>query len=139
MSAVSASLVYAVRRFNRFYTNILGLLDKSMLHSGFSLPESRILYELFYSGGQSAKQLAGRLVIDSGYFSRLIKSLEAKELVERVPSIEDRRSYLLFLTDKGRETFLRLDSLSDSQITGLIEKLSDVKRERLALGIASVE
>ncbi len=139
MSAVSPSLVYAVRRFNRFYTNILGLLDKSMHHSGFSLPEARILYELFYNAGQSAKQLTEELVIDPGYFSRLLKGLEAKELVKRVPSIEDKRSFLLFLTGKGRETFLRLDSLSEHQITGLMEKLPDMKREQLAFGIAAVE
>ena len=139
MSAVSSSLVRAVRRFNRFYTNILGLLDKNMLHSGFSLPEVRILYELFHKGGQSASQLTGELVIDPGYFSRLLKRLETMGLVHRVPSKEDGRSHLLFLTDAGRETFLRLDSLSTSQITGLIEKLPDAKRERLAQGIAAVE
>ena len=139
MSAVSTSLVHAMRRFNRFYTNILGLLDKSMLHSGFSLPEARILYELYHKGGQSAKQLTGELVIDPGYFSRLLKHLEAMELVRRVPSEEDGRSHLLFLTEKGKETFLQLDSLSDRQITGLIDKLPDIKRDRLAIGIASVE
>ncbi len=139
MPAVNPSLVHDVRRFNRFYTNILGLLDKSMLKSGYSLPEARLLYELYHNGGQSASQLTGELTIDPGYFSRLFKHLETRGLVRREKSPEDGRAYLLYLTDKGKETFLHLDQLSQRQISGLTEKLPENRQALLTQGIAAVE
>ena len=139
MSAASPSLVHAVRRFNRFYINMLGLMDKSIYHSGFSLPEARILYELYHGGGQSAKQLTGKLIIDPGYFSRLLKGLEAKGLILRTPSTLDGRSHLLYLTDLGKETFLHLDNLSDKQMDGLLCSLPEKNREALEQSIIALE
>lgn len=38
--------VSIIRSFNRYYTNILGLLDQHILESDLSLSEVRVLHEI---------------------------------------------------------------------------------------------
>ncbi len=65
--------VYKIREFNRFYTVLLGLLDRNFLNSEYSVTEIRILFELENNDGCSAVDLIEKLYIDKGYLSRLIK------------------------------------------------------------------
>ena len=139
MHVVPAALIKTVRGFNRFYTNILGLLDNHLLKSDFSLPEVRVLYELAHRADCTAKRLIEELKIDPGYLSRIIKRLEKQGLVYRVQSKEDGRAYHLHLTDKGMETFSHLDRLSDEQIGGLLADLKEDGRTKLVQGMRFIE
>ena len=139
MPAVPAALVKTVRSFNRFYTNILGLLDHHLLKTDFSLPEVRVLYELAHRENCTAKELTGELKTDPGYLSRILKRLEKQGLVYRVQSKEDGRAYHLHLTDVGVETFSHLDRLSDEQIGGMLADLKEDGRAKLVQGMLSIE
>jgi len=139
MHDMPAALVHTVRRFNRFYTNILGLLNHHLLDSDFSLPEARVLYELTNNKDLTAKKLIEELKMDPGYLSRLLKRLEKQGLLLRVQSKEDGRVYQLHLTDKGKKTFSKLDKLSNLQIGGLISNLSADNMDRLAQGMGAIE
>lgn len=139
MNSIYQSTIHTIRRFNRFYTNVLGLLDQHMLDSDYSLSEARILYEIGHSEGCTAKKLIEVLRIDPGYLSRIIKGFEKQGLTYRVRSTEDGRLYLLYLTDKGRQTLLNLNELSDQQIHQMLNQLSDVDQKRLVKGMEMVE
>jgi DNA-binding MarR family transcriptional regulator/ribosomal protein S18 acetylase RimI-like enzyme len=139
MNSPETALIDAVRRFNRFYTNILGLLDRHLLDSDFSLSEARVLYEIGHSGDCTAKKLIEELRIDPGYLSRMIKRFEKLRLVYRVQSAEDGRLHYLYLTDHGRETLSRLDGLSDGQIGRLLGRLPEPDRQRLAASMQTIE
>ena len=139
MHAAPAALIQTIRRFNRFYKNILGLLNRHLPDSEFSLPEARVLYELNCGSDCTAKELAGELKMDSGYFSRVITGLIRRGLVHRVQSALDGRSYHLNLTELGKETFARLDRLSDQQTRILAEGLSCDRQQRLAEGMRIIE
>jgi DNA-binding MarR family transcriptional regulator/GNAT superfamily N-acetyltransferase len=139
MQTAPSALIYTVRRFNRFYTNILGLLNHHLLSSDYSLPEARILYELYNSRDITSRKLTDELKIDPGYLSRTLKRLEKQGLLTRVKSAADGRAYPINLTDKGRGTFRELDLLSDKQIGGLMANLDEDRRERLMSGMRNVE
>jgi DNA-binding MarR family transcriptional regulator/ribosomal protein S18 acetylase RimI-like enzyme len=139
MQTAPSALIHAVRRFNRFYTNILGLLNHHLLNSDYSLPEARVLYELYSSQDITSKKLTEELKIDSGYLSRIIKRMEKQGLLYRMKSAADGRAYPINLTDKGKETFRKLDGLSDKQIGGLMTNLNEDRRERLMIGMHAVE
>jgi hypothetical protein len=61
-----------IRSFNRFFTNIIGLLNRHFLDGPFSLTEGRVLYEIYHTGDCSAKKIRANIVIDEGYLSRII-------------------------------------------------------------------
>lgn len=131
--------IHVIREFNRFYTNILGLLDRHMLDSEFSLSEARVLYEIGQKEKCTAKGLIEELKIDPGYLSRIIKRFENYDLTYRIQSTEDGRVYYLKLTDKGRGILSRLDKLSDGQIYNMISSLSDYDKKMLAKSMKTIE
>ncbi len=131
--------VAAFRRFSRFYTRVLGLLDSRLLSSEFTLSELRVLYEIGTMERCTSKQLIEWLNIDAGYLSRIMKRFEKEDLAYKVQSPEDGRSYLLHLTDKGRETLARMDALSDGQVRELIGGLSERELTRLSDSMKFIE
>ena len=101
--------VAAVRRFNRFYTQKIGVLQDGLLNSPFSLTETRVLYELAHRERPTASELGRDLGLDAGYLSRILRSFEQKSLVKKAPSPADGRQLLLTLTRKGEEAFAPLN------------------------------
>lgn len=67
-----------IRKFNRFYTPLIGILDRNYLDSGYSVTENRILFELYENERLSAKYLCNLLLLDKGYISRVISGFEEK-------------------------------------------------------------
>lgn len=139
MQTTPSALIHAVRKFNRFYTNILGLLNHHLLNSDYSLPEARVLFELANSRDITSKMLTEELKIDPGYLSRIVKRMEKQGLLYRVKSAADGRTYPINLTDKGIETYRVLDGLSDTQIGGLMANLDAERRDRLMGGMRNIE
>src|SRR5262245_37336534 len=93
-----AAVVAEVRRFNRYYTGVIGLLDEHFLKSEFTLSEGRVLYELAHRDGLTASDLVQSLRLDPGYLSRIVARFEKKKLLKRTPVAEDRRQAALSLT-----------------------------------------
>src|ERR1700691_4784880 len=86
--------VHSMRRFNRFYTRQIGLLDEGLLNSPFSLTEVRTLYELAHRDQLTAAELCGDLGLDAGYLSRILRKFEKKRLIAKKTSPKDGRQSL---------------------------------------------
>ena len=121
--AVAEPTVSALRRFSRFYTRQLGLLDEGLLDSGFTLTEMRVLYELAHRDGLVAADLARELALDPGYLSRLLRRFQAQGLIGRSAHAGDARRSTLALTAKGRKTFAPLNRASSAQAAALVAHL----------------
>jgi DNA-binding MarR family transcriptional regulator len=120
-----------IRSFNRYYTNMIGLLDQHFLDTPYSLTEGRVLYEISHIENCSAKKIRANILIDEGYLSRIIENFMKKGLVTKTPSPEDRRSHLIALTEKGKTEFSRLNDNSNKMISQMIVKLSGKERAEL--------
>lgn len=136
----SASLrTEAVRRFNRFYTRKIGLLEEGLLHSPFTLTEARVVYELAHRKRTTATQLCEELGLDAGYLSRLLAAFQKRGFIEKRPAEADRRQQILSLTDAGQEAFAALDAASRGEIAALLSGLSDISQDRLVHAMESIE
>lgn len=120
-----------IRSFNRFYTNIIGLLDQHFLDSPFSLTEGRVLYEICNTDECSAKKIRETIVIDEGYLSRILDNFSKRGLIKRTPSAHDRRVRIILPTQKGKQEFASLNANSNTLIARLVEELSEEERTNL--------
>ena len=124
-------LIARIRSFNRFYTNIIGLLDQHFLESPFSLTEGRVLYEICNIEECSAKKISENIVIDEGYLSRSLDNFAKRVLIEKTRSPGDGRMRIIAPTGKGRREFASLNENSNILISQLIEKLTKEERTDL--------
>jgi DNA-binding MarR family transcriptional regulator len=137
--ATESAHVAALRRFSRFYTRQLGLLDERLLGSGFSLTEVRVLYEIVHQPGQTAAGLGRALAIDAGYLSRLLRRLVTRGLVKRGAHASDARSSTLAATAKGHKALAPLEQASSAQAAALISHLDPGGADELRAAMRTVE
>lgn len=138
-TAAAEPTVGALRRFSRFYTRQLGLLDEGLLDSGFTLTEMRVLYELAHRDAPVAADLARELALDAGYLSRLLRRFQAQGLIGRSAQAGDARRSTLALTAKGRRTFAPLNRASSVQAAALVAHLDAGAKADLRAALDSVE
>jgi DNA-binding MarR family transcriptional regulator len=93
-------IVSRIRGFNRFYTNILGLLDMHILNSGYSLTEARILFDLNETERCTANTLSAKLKIDKSYLSRILARFEKNGLISKEVSCDDSRFNFILLSKR---------------------------------------
>ena len=129
----------AVRRFSRFYTKQIGLLDEGILQSPYSLTEARVVYELAHGAERTASEIATGLGLDPGYLSRVLRSLGRRGLIEKTRSPDDRRRVFVRLSRAGRKAFEQLNAGSDEQIRALLERLEEAQQRRLVGAMGVVE
>jgi DNA-binding MarR family transcriptional regulator/N-acetylglutamate synthase-like GNAT family acetyltransferase len=128
-----------VRRFNRFYTRRMGLLQEGLLQSRFSLAEVRVLYEIAHLPQPTARLIATTLGMDEGHLSRLLGQLRARGLVSARASTSDRRRRILALTARGQMAFADLNSRATDEVAELLHPLSPSARQQLLASLAAVE
>lgn len=139
MSVELSDPVAAVRRFNRFYTRAIGVLERGYLGTPYTVAEGRVLYEIAKADGVTAKAVGEITGLDAGYLSRIVARLERDGVVARERSARDGRSALLRLTDHGAEVFAPFDQRSAALVEGMIASLSTPQRGRLTGAMAEVE
>ncbi|MFN3348382.1 GNAT family N-acetyltransferase [Pseudorhodoplanes sp.] len=129
----------AVRRFSRFYTRRLGLLDEGLLQSPFTLTQARVLYELAQQREATATALAAALRIDHGYLSRILRVFEERGLIVRRRDKNDARQIVVSLTTKGHTAFAALDHRSQRETGQLLAHLDDAEQSRVVAAMGTIE
>lgn len=127
-----------LRRFNRTYTQRIGVLEESFLGTGRPLGVSRLLFEIGPSGC-GVRELRERLDLDSGYLTRLLRRLEDEGLARVEADPADRRRRVATLTPAGRTAWQELDDRSEELAERLIAPLTERQRARLAEALATAD
>ena len=118
-----------IRQFNRYYTVWLDVMNKSHLETGFSWPESRVLFEIYTNQGINATELCEHLSMDKSYVSRILAKLEKKRFITRKLVSGSKGIKKLYLTNTGSEEAKKIDWNGDKQI---YEKLKNMDKEDCA-------
>jgi DNA-binding MarR family transcriptional regulator/predicted GNAT family acetyltransferase len=129
----------AVRRFARFYTRRIGLLDEGLLESPFSLSQARVLYELAQQREATATALASALDIDHGYLSRILRGFAERDLIVRRRDKNDGRQVVISLTTKGHKAFAALDHRSQRETGDLLKHLDEAEQVRVVTAMDIIE
>lgn len=136
--SASTAHVKAVRSFNRFYTQRIGVLDP-YLDSEFSLTEVRVLYELAHRDQPTATELGRDLALDAGYLSRILRRFESQGWLARAPSPADARQSLLKLTKAGHATFAPLQQRSRDEAAALLAALAPDHQQKVVTAMTTVQ
>lgn len=131
--------ISVIRRFNRYYTNVLGLLDQHILESDLSLSEVRVLHEIEKTEQCTSRRLSDILCMDSGYLSRILKKFYKMGFLTKEKSSKDGRVQYLYLTSDGKEKMDDLNNSSDEQIAQIIKSLPEADRNCLVQNMTSIE
>jgi DNA-binding MarR family transcriptional regulator/GNAT superfamily N-acetyltransferase len=131
VAAAEDTAVGAVREFNRFYTNVIGLLRGKYLDTPYSLTEARLLFELGQREASEVTDLRRVVDIDPGYLSRILARFESDGLVGRQRSAADGRRQVIRLTGSGRAVVAGLDARSAGQTRDMLAGLRDDEQRHL--------
>lgn len=131
MQVDRSALIGEIRRFNRFYTHTVGLLDETLTESSFTLTEARVLFELGHRNGPAASEIATELRLDPAYLARILRKFAAGGLTKARADSADRRRRILSLTDRGRTALAELQAAANRDIAQLVSNLSDGKLREL--------
>jgi DNA-binding MarR family transcriptional regulator/GNAT superfamily N-acetyltransferase len=134
-----SEVVAAVRRFNRYWTQVLGLLDEGLLGTEHPLPEARVLFELARRPVVERAELRSVLGIDDSFLSRLLRRLQRRGLVTHERSSRDGRRRIVHLTADGRAAARLLDRRSAAQVDALVAALAPASRRMLVAAMAEIE
>jgi DNA-binding MarR family transcriptional regulator len=125
METVREKLQVFVRRF--------GLLNAACCDEccgeQVSPVQSHILFEIRRMGNPSMQQVADELGMDITTFSRQVKTVEGKGLVERRVAPEDRRVSLLGLTSEGERVLGEIDRFMAVKIGEIFSFMTQFERE----------
>jgi DNA-binding MarR family transcriptional regulator/GNAT superfamily N-acetyltransferase len=130
--------VEQVRVFNRAVSERTGVLSDSFLGRRRPMGESRTLWEIGPDGAE-VRELRARLGLDSGYMSRVLRSLEGQGLIRVEASAEDGRVRKVQLTDAGLAERRELDRRADEVAWSFLKPLGDQQRTKLLTAMADVE
>lgn len=133
------SRIAAVRRFNRFYTKQIGVLQEGLLRSALSLSQVRVLFELAHRSDATATALGEELGVDGGYLSRMLRDFELRGLIARRSSTSDARQQLVALTDAGRSLFAELDERARAEIAQLLHPLPPSAQQQLVSAMQRIQ
>ncbi|CAO4165839.1 Bifunctional helix-turn-helix transcriptional regulator/GNAT family N-acetyltransferase [Methylorubrum populi] len=129
--------ITAVRRFNRFYTEVIGALDDQFLGCDVTLPEARLLFEIATNEPATARAIQAALGMDAGYVSRIVARFERRGWITRARGT-DARARPIHLTEAGRATFAALDERQRRAVAELVAGLDPLRQADLAQALARV-
>ncbi|MGQ8968288.1 bifunctional helix-turn-helix transcriptional regulator/GNAT family N-acetyltransferase [Bacillus subtilis] len=138
MKTRESSVGLKFRKFNRFYTNVLGFLNEHIYDSPFSLTE-RILFEIYNTPNCTAKALQDKLGLDRGYVSRIVKQFEKEDLIYKQRSKDDARHHYIFVTETGKTIYKKLEEKANEQVELMLKEINQKEQHRLAEAMAEIE
>src|SRR5262245_40083976 len=131
--------IAAVRRFNRFYTQRIGLLHEGVCKSQFSLTQARVFYEIIQRDKPTAAEIARDLGLDTGYLSRILRGFEVRGFIVRQTSDRDGRQSLLSVTPRGRESFAPIEAQTIEDVSALLRERDAGAQAQLCDAMHTIE
>ncbi|QBP39893.1 bifunctional helix-turn-helix transcriptional regulator/GNAT family N-acetyltransferase [Paenisporosarcina antarctica] len=128
-----------IRKFNRYYANFLGKIDQEIYNRPIPLTEARVITEINLRNGCTATEIREHLGIDRGYMSRIVQRFEDDKIIYKKNSLVDKRQYLLYLTDYGKEVFNGLVENANREVGNMIQSISKIDQSKIVKAMETIE
>jgi len=128
-----ASAVQELRRFNRYYTNRLGLLGRYRFDTNLTLTEARVVFEIGLAGEHTQSALGRDLKVDMGYLNRVVRRLEARGLISIRQDVRDRRVSVLTLSNSGGAMLAKINADSDAEVQDMLRGMNELEAQALVM------
>jgi putative acetyltransferase len=122
-----------LRRFNRYYTNRLGLLSRYRFDTNLTLTEARVIFEIGLAREHTQSALGRDLKVDMGYLNRVVRRLEARGFVSIRRDRRDGRVSVLSLTEAGRAVLSKINRESDAEVEDMLRGMEAQEAQALML------
>ncbi|MEH7419445.1 helix-turn-helix domain-containing GNAT family N-acetyltransferase [Neobacillus drentensis] len=131
--------VEKIRKFNRYYANVLGKIDQEIYNKPFPLTEARVITEINYRNGCTSTEVIENLGIDRGQMSRIVQKFEEEKIIFKKQASNDKRQYLLYLTDYGKEIYNDLVENANREVAKMIQEISNRNLTKLINSMETIE
>ncbi len=129
--------------------SIIGLMHNLMLsaktrdphpwlHLELTREQLRVIFLLSFKGRASPGEVAESFGVPKANVTSVIDRLVGKGLVGRQENPDDRRSYILSLTEEGRNQVERLREIGTARIKRVLERMPDEALVSLRTGLESL-
>ncbi|MGI9597978.1 MAG: MarR family winged helix-turn-helix transcriptional regulator [Acidimicrobiales bacterium] len=122
---VESTIMAAARQIRCLYDQRLSELD-------LNLSQASLLAYVEEFGPNSQTVLAERMGLGRASTGAMIDQLEPRGLIERMPDPDDRRVWLISITDDGRELVTRISKIDGVVREGLRDGITRRERQQLA-------
>lgn len=127
-----------IRSFNRFYTKVLGVLNKSYLGSEFGLPEIRVIQDMYLHPNRNAKDISCELNMDKGLLSRILKKLETGKYIYREKATNDNRMEFVRLTKHGEDIYQTLNMAANQSVEEMFVGLDESRLQEIVKSMKTI-
>jgi DNA-binding MarR family transcriptional regulator/predicted N-acetyltransferase YhbS len=131
--------VEKIRKFNRNYANVLGKIDQEIYNKSFPLTEARVITEINFRNGCTSTEVTENLGIDRGQMSRIVQKFEEEKIIFKKQALNDKRQYLLYLTDYGKEIYNDLVENANREVGKMIQEISNRNLTKLTNSMETIE
>ncbi|WP_164215235.1 MarR family winged helix-turn-helix transcriptional regulator [Virgibacillus sp. YIM 98842] len=135
----SSNHVEKIKKFNRFYTNMIGIYTQYTDGSPYSMSEAMIMFEIDQMDKCTATHLSEYFSFDKGYVSRIINKLIKEKVIERVSADFDRRIKYLHITERGKKELKILADRASENVRRMIEDIDNTEMETLIQSMEKIE
>src|SRR4051812_42211151 len=131
--------VEKIRKFNRYYANVLGRIEQEIYNKPFPLTEARVITEINFRNGCTSTEVIENLGIDRGQMSRIVQKFEEEKIIFKQQASNDKRQYLLYLTDYGKKIYNYLVENANREVGKMIQEISNRNLTKLINSMETIE
>ncbi len=131
--------VEKIRKFNRYYASVLGKIDQEIYNKTFPLTEARVITEINFRNGCTSTEVIENLGIDRGQMSRIVQKFEEEKIIFKEQSSDDKRQYLLYLTDYGKKIYNDLVENANREVEKMIQEIPNRNLIKLIKSMETIE
>ncbi len=117
--------------FFRTRGTLEGLIKRDIASYGLNITEFGTLDALYHKGPLTVNAILEKVLVANSSMSYVLEALGKKGLITRTRNPDDKRSYLIALTDKGKDTFECMYETHRKNMRAHLDVLDDHEEKEL--------